>query len=122
MQSFSTNKNKLKRSIVNEALSWNCSADEDELSYTEEVESECANKKQTDAKDEVPYDVTKYFNIFHVFECSRNILDRLCVSYERACMAIQSTISDSAYYDSEEQVDSINDSKERIDVISDSEE
>ena len=44
------------------------------------------------------------------------------VSYERVCMAIQSTISDSAYYDYEEQIDSINDSRERFDVISDSEE
>ena len=29
----------------------------------------------------------KYFNAFNVFECRRNILDRLDVSYERACMA-----------------------------------
>ena len=28
----------------------------------------------------------KYFNAFNLFECGRNILDRLDVSYERACM------------------------------------
>ena len=66
--------------------------------------------------------MTKYFNVFHVFEYGRNILNRLYVSYKRACMAIQSTISDSAYYDYEEQVEAINDSKERVDVISNPEE
>ena len=35
-------------------------------------------------------------------------------------MVIQSTISNSAYYNSKEQVDAINDSKERVDFISDS--
>ena len=28
-----------------------------------------------------------YFNAFNVFECGRELLDRLEVSYERACMA-----------------------------------
>ena len=64
--------------------------------------------------------MTNYFNNFHLFEWGRNILGRLDMSYERACMVIQSTISDSEYYNSEEQVDDINDSKERVDVISDS--
>ena len=64
----------------------------------------------------------KYVNPFKLFECGRNILDRLDVSYERACIVIQSTISDSAYYDSEEQVDAKNNSKERVDVISESDE
>ena len=42
------------------------------------------------------------------------------MSYERACMAIQSTISDSAYFDSKEQVDAKNKSEELVDDISDS--
>ena len=60
----------------------------------------------------------KYVNPFKLFECGRNILDRLDVSYERACIVIQSTISDSAYYDSEEQVDDIRASNKRVDAIS----
>ena len=104
-QSYSTNGNKSKRTIVNKTLSQNCSADEDELSSTEEYQSECAIEKQKDAKDEVPYYLTNYCNAFHVFQCRRNILDRLDMSYERACIAIQSRLSDSAIFDSEEQVD-----------------
>ena len=96
--------------------------DEDELSYTEEDKSECAIKKQKDANNEVTYDVTKYFNAFIVFECRRNILGRLDVSYERACMEIQLTISDSEYFDSEEQVDTKIKSEKLVDAISDSEE
>ena len=42
------------------------------------------------------------------------------MSYERACKAIQSTIRDSAYYGSKEQVDAINNHKERVGVIRDS--
>ena len=61
-----------------------------------------------------------YYNAFNVFKCGRNILDRLDVSYERACMAIQSTISDSAHSDSEEYVDAISDYKELVDTISNS--
>ena len=48
--------------------------------------------------------------------------------YERACMAIQSSISNFAYFDSEEQVyakkksgglvDAISDSKELVDAVS----
>ena len=44
------------------------------------------------------------------------------MSYERACMAIQSKINDSAYFDSDEQVDATSDSKEQVDGISDSDE
>ena len=47
-------------------------------------------------------------------------MDRLDVSYERSCMAIQSTISDSAYFDSEEQVYTKRKSDELIDTISNS--
>ena len=39
------------------------------------------------AKNEVTYDVQNYFNTFSVFECGRKFLDRLDLSYERACMA-----------------------------------
>ena len=53
-------------------------------SSTEEDKSEFTINKQKDAKIEVTYDVPSYFN---VFECGRNILDRLDVSYERVCMA-----------------------------------
>ena len=40
-----------------------------------------------DANNEVTYDVPNYFNAFNVFECGRNLLDRIDVSYERAYMA-----------------------------------
>ena len=79
----------------------NCSADEDELNSTEEDKSECAIKKQKSANNEVTSNVTNYLNAFNIFEWGINILDRIDVSYERACMAIQSTIRDSAYFDSE---------------------
>ena len=36
------------------------------------------------AKNEVTYDVPRYYN---VFECERKLLDRFDVSYERSCMA-----------------------------------
>ena len=55
--------------------------------------------------------MTKYFNAFNIFECGRKFLDRLYVSYERACMEIQSTISDSTYFNSEEQVDAVSEAK-----------
>ena len=57
---------------------------ENELCFTKEDESECANEKQKDAKNEVAYDVTNYLNVSNVFECGRNNPD---VSCERACMA-----------------------------------
>ena len=44
------------------------------------------------------------------------------MSYERAWMAIQSTISDYAYFDSEEQVDAKRKPEEPVDAIRDSEE
>ena len=49
-------------------------------------ESECANKKQNDANNEVACDVTNYFTVCSVFECGRNNTD---VSCERACMATE---------------------------------
>ena len=62
--------------------------------FTEEDESECFQKninKQKDANNKANYEeysvtdeVPSYFNIF---ECGRNILNRLDVMNERACMA-----------------------------------
>ena len=43
--------------------------------------------KQKDANNEVTYDVPNYVNAFNIFERRRKLLDRLDVSYERACMA-----------------------------------
>ena len=54
--------------------------------YTEEDKAECGINKQKDAKNEVTYDVPNYFNAFNVFKCGINILDRIYVPYERACM------------------------------------
>ena len=58
--------------MVNEPLSQKCSADNNVLCSTKEGESECANKKQKDVKNEVACDVTNYSNVFNVFECGRN--------------------------------------------------
>ena len=43
--------------------------------------------KKKGVKNEVTYDVLNYFNAFNVFKCGGKILDRLYVSYERACIA-----------------------------------
>ena len=87
----STYKSELKEFPVNETLSQSRSTDEDESKViivndcsTEEDKSECSINKQKGAKKEVTYDALSYFN---VFECGRKILDRLDVSYERACMS-----------------------------------
>ena len=57
---------------------------ENKLCFTKEDESEYANEKQKDAKNEVACNVTNYFNVSNVFECGRN---NPYVSCERACMA-----------------------------------
>ena len=59
---------------------------EDELCSTKEDESECANKKQRDTKNEAASDVTNYFNVSNVFECGRNNPDMSC---EREYMATE---------------------------------
>ena len=64
-----TNESKSKRSTVNEKLSHNCSAKENELRSTKNDESECANGTQEDAKNEVACNVKKYFNVSNVWEC-----------------------------------------------------
>ena len=79
-----TNEGESKRSVVNEPLLQKSSADENKLRATKVDESECANKKQKYAKNEVACDVTNYFNVSNVFECGRNNPD---VSCERVCMA-----------------------------------
>ena len=81
-----TDKEKPQEFIVHKPLSKKCSTDENELCSTKEDESECANNKQKDAKNEVAYNVMKYFNVSNVFECGRNNPD---VSCERACMATE---------------------------------
>ena len=63
-----------------------------------------------------------YFNTFNIYEYGRKILDRLAMSYERACVEITSTISDSTYSNSEEQVEAISDSEELVESIRDSED
>ena len=79
-----TNESESRRSIVNKTLSQNCSAKENELCFTKEDESECANEKQKDAKNEFACAVTNYLNDSNVYECGRNNPDVTC---ERACMA-----------------------------------
>ena len=81
-----TNESESKRSTVNEKLSQKCSADKNGLCCTKEYESECANKKQKGANNEVACDVTNYFNVYNVFECGINNPD---VSCERTCMATE---------------------------------
>ena len=93
----STDERKLKDFPVNETISQSCSTDKDKSKCiivnkysTEEDESQCVINKQKDAKNKTDYgessvtnDVPRYFN---VFECGGNILNRIDVSYERACM------------------------------------
>ena len=76
-QSCSTNKRESKCSIVNNTLSQNNYADVSEYTITEQKYEEY---KESAVTKEVP----SYFNIF---KCGRNILERLDVTYERACMA-----------------------------------
>ena len=97
----STDESKLNEFLADKTLFHICSADKDESKRIivdkcpmEEDESECVHKninKQKDAKNETEYEessvtheVPSYFNIF---DCGRNLLNRLDVKYERACMA-----------------------------------
>ena len=99
----STDESKLKEFLVDETLSQIYSTDEDESKgiivdecYKEEDEPEYVHKninKQKEANNETEYEeysvtdeVPSYFNIF---ECGGNILNRLGVKYERACMSTQ---------------------------------
>ena len=66
-----------ERNIVNKTLSQNNSADVLEKTITEFKEKEHKEPSVTQK-------VTSYFNIF---ECGRNILDKLDVTYQQAFMA-----------------------------------
>ena len=122
-----------------------------ESCFTKEDESERANEKQEDAKNEVACDVKNYFNVSNVFECGRNNPDLSC---ERACMAnvdndyfsdILDTLNiyqdrhgqrlsskklreavrrvmDEEEEEMERNINNISDSKEGVDDISDSKE
>ena len=68
---------KSKRNIVNETLPQKNSADVPKNTITELKDEE--NKEHS-----VTEKVTSYFNIY---ECGRNLLDRLEVTYQRAFMA-----------------------------------
>ena len=71
-EKFSTDVSESKRNIVNENLSQNNYADVPEYTITELKDKEY---KETSVTEEV----TSYFNIF---ECDRNILDKLGVTYK----------------------------------------
>ena len=85
-QSCSTDEGVSKGIIVNETLSQSCFVNK---CFKEEDKSECTIKKQKDTKDEVTYDMPKYFNAFNVLKCGIKLLDRLDMSYERACMVTE---------------------------------
>ena len=72
-----TDLSKSKRNIVNKTLSQNNSANISEYTITELKDKEYK-------KPSVDEEMKIYFNIF---ECGRNILDRLDVAYQRAFMA-----------------------------------
>ena len=79
-------------------------------------------RRKKDANNEVTYGVKNDLNAFNAFKCGRTLLDRLYVLYEIACMAIQSTMSNSTYFDSKEQVDAKSKLEELVDAIKNSEE
>ena len=76
-ENCSTDVNKSKRNIINENLSQNNSADVSEYTI---VELKYKEYKEPSVTKEVKI----YFNIF---ECGRNILDRLDVTYQQAFLA-----------------------------------
>ena len=98
----STNENKLKLFLVTKTLSQTCSTEKEESKCiifdecpTEEYKSQCVHKniiKQKDANNDAEYEessvtheVLSYFNIL---KCGRNLLNRIYVTYERACIVI----------------------------------
>ena len=91
---FSTDVRESKRKIVNKTLSQNYSTDVDEICYTDIDISEYIITEQKDAEYKEPWvtkEVKRYFNIF---ECGRNLLDRLDVTYQQDFMA---TLQDKYY-------------------------
>ena len=96
----STDKSKLEEFLVDKTLSQICSIGKDKSKgiivdgcFTEEDASECVLKninKQKDVKNETEceeYSVTDEFpSYFNIFECGKDLLNRLDVTYEQACM------------------------------------
>ena len=77
LENFSTGVRKSKQNIVNGTLLHNNSADVSEYTITELKDKEYKEPP-------VNKEMTSYFNIF---ECGRNILDRLDVTYQKTFMA-----------------------------------
>ena len=77
LESCSTDVRKSESSIVNKTLLQSNSVDISEYTITEQKDKEYKESSVTK-------EVTSYFNIF---ECGRNLLDRLDVTYQRAFMA-----------------------------------
>ena len=75
----------LECNIVNKTLSQNNSADVSENTITE----------LKDEEHEEPSVTEKVASYFKIFECGRNILDRLGVTYQRSFMA---TLAQEDYY------------------------
>ena len=84
-ENISTDVSKSERNIVNETLSQNNSADVSKNTITQLKDEE--NKEHS-----VTEKVKSYSNIY---ECGRNLLDRLDVTYQQAFMA---TPSENDYY------------------------
>ena len=77
LENCSTDVSESKQNIVNENLSRNNSADLSDYTIMELKDKEYKEPSVTK-------EVTSYFNIF---DCGRNILDRLDVMYQQAFMA-----------------------------------
>ena len=100
---YSKYKSKLKKFLVDKTLSHICSMDEDESKIiivekcsTKGDESECVHKninKQKYKNNEAYYEASSVTDelpsYFNIFECGRNILNRLDMTYELACMYTQ---------------------------------
>ena len=84
-ENSSTEVSKSERNIVNKTLLQNSSADVSENTISEFKDKEHKEPSVTEK-------VTGYFNIF---ECGRNILDRLEVTYQQVFMA---TPAENDYY------------------------
>ena len=85
-QSCSTNEDESKQSIVNKTLSHKYCADVDKLCSTEKDISECTITEQKEEKYKESKGTKEVPIYFNIFECGRNILDRLDVTYEQAFM------------------------------------
>ena len=86
---YSMDEDESKLIIVHNTLSQNYSEDVDKKCSTEMEKSEYTiteQKYEGYKESTVTKEVPSYLNIF---ECGRNILGRLDVTYERACMATQ---------------------------------